>query len=295
MGPLKVPAFILLAFIMMIVSLSLFTVYQTEQGLVVRLGDIKKNSSGEPVVLSPGLHIKMPFIDTVRLFDTRIQTFDLQSERVITGEKKYLIVDVFVKWRVKDVATFFIRTNGDTLLASKLLREAIIDGVRAEFGQRTIQEVVSGERQAVMDRLRLEAQRNSQGLGIEIVDARVKRIDLPTQVSDGVFARMRSERHRVAEEYRAKGQSKAEQIRAEADAAVTVLLATAEKEAKELKGQGDAVAAKVYGQAYSQDPEFYRFYRSMEAYKASFSQKEDVLVLDPNSEFFDYMAHSKGK
>ncbi len=273
--------------LVLLLMVSLYTVQEYERGIVLRLGQM------QPVVLTPGMHVKILGLDTVRLFDSRLQTLEIQATTIVTSEKKHVIVDLFVKWRIKDFQTFFTSTGGgDFTRAEKLLKEKVIDGVRAEFGRRTIREVVSGERQEVMDQLRQEAEKNAEVLGIEVIDVRVKRIDLPPEVSSNVFDRMRSERQRVAAEHRARGRSKGEAIQAKADARVTVILATAKQEAEQLKGQGDAVASRIYGQAYKKDPEFYRFMRSLDAYKATFKNKNDMIILQPDSDFFSYMKGS---
>ena len=289
----KVGAIILLALAVLFCITSAFTVQEYERGIILRLGKMRTNAAGEVTVLHPGLHFRVPFLDSIRLFDARLQTLEIQERTIVTIEKKHVIVDLFVKWRIDNFANFFTSTRGDYGRARKLLEEKIIDGVRAEFGRRTIREVVSGERQEVMDALRADAQKNAEVLGVEVIDARVKRIDLPSEVSSNVFERMRSERQRVAAEHRAEGNSKGETIKAKADAKVTVIVATAEQESKQRRGEGDAIASGIYAQSYNKNPEFYRFLRSLEAYKATFKDKNDILILQPDSEFFNYFDGTK--
>lgn len=266
----------------------MFTVYETDRSLVLRLGKIKMDAEGKPKVYDPGLNFKLPFIDSVRNFDLRLQTIDIQSSRIVTNEKKDVMVDLFVKYRINDLGTYFVRTGGNRSKAEALLKQKIVDGVRAEFGLRTIKQVVSGERDELMQSILREANASARSLGIDVIDTRVKRIDLPREVSNAVYQRMRTERERIAAEHRARGQSKAEVIRAEADAQVTVMLSTAEQQSKTLRGQGDAEAAHIYASSYNQDPEFYEFMRSLEAYSKTFSEGQDVFVLKPESEFFHF-------
>lgn len=285
---MRVLAVFVLAVMAFLGAFSLFTVYQTERAITLRLGKIQLGADELPIVKGPGLHMKMPFIDSVRYFDTRLQTMSIESSRILTEEKKDVIVDLFIKWRVKDFAVFFIRTGGDKFRAERLLREQAIDGLRAEFGLRTVKEVVSGERQEIMDRLRDDSNAGAASFGIEVMDARIKRIDFPTEVSEKIYDRMRTERERIAAEHRAQGRSRAEVIKAEADARVTILLAESQQKSKQIRGQGDADATRIYAEAYSADPEFYEFYRSLDAYKETFQGNNDILVLKPEGQFFDY-------
>lgn len=273
---------------LMVASGSLFVVHETQRAMVLRLGKITNDAQGEPKVLGPGLHLKMPFADSVRWLDIRLQTLDIQSSRMLTQEKKDVIVDLFVKWRISDLRTYFTRTGGDKRKAERLLQEQVIDGIRAEFGRRTIQDVVSGERQVVMNKVKADTALSAKGLGIEVIDTRVKRIDFPTEVSEKVYDRMRTERMRVASEHRAQGRSKAEMIHAEADAKATIMVATAEQEAQILRGAGDAQATALYAEAYGQAPELYRFEKSLEAYSRAFASGNDTLILSPDSEFFRF-------
>ena len=224
----------------------------------------------------------------MRKFDSRIQTLDAEPERYLTSEKKNVIVDAFVKWKINDVATFFTATRGDIAEANSRLSQVIKDSLRGEFGKRTIQEVISGERNQIMDILTKEGTELGAAYGISIIDVRIKRIDLPPKVSESVYDRMKAERTRVANELRAKGAEAAEKIRAEADKKRTIIKATAFEKAEVLRGEGDGIAANIYAKAYKQDKDFYAFYRSLDAYRDSFSNKQDILVMQPNTEFFKY-------
>jgi membrane protease subunit HflC len=274
---------------------SVFVVNETERAIVLRLGKIiTVSKNNKPEVLLPGLHFKVPFIDTVRLLDRRIQSLEISSSRIPTEEKKELIVDLFTKWRIVDFAKFYTSTGGNKPKAERLLREKIVDGLRAEIGRRNLNDVVAQERQNIMDKIRIDANnKTAKPLGIEVVDARIVRIDLPQEVSEAVYNLMRTERNRVASEHRAKGRSKAEAIRADADAKVIIIAAGAGKEANELKGEGDAKASEIYAAVYGQDPEFYSFYRSLEAYRETFNNKNDILVIKPDDAFFKYFRKSQ--
>jgi len=270
-------------------GLTLFVVNETERALIVRLGNwVVDSKTKTPEVLSPGLHVKFPFIDTVHFFDKRIQTLDISSSRIPTQEKKELIVDLFTKWRIEDFAKFSTNTGGNKAKAERLLREKIVDGLRGEFGRRRLNDVVAQDRQSVMDKIRMDANKAAKTLGVEVVDARIMRIDLPQEVSEAVFNLMRTERQRVAAEHRAQGRSRAEAIRADADARVTIIAAMADKKASQVRGEGDGQASQVYAQVYGKDPEFYRFYRSLEAYREAFKGKNDILVIKPDDAFFKY-------
>lgn len=272
--------------VLLLVITGLFSVQEYERAIVLRLGKIEANSNGEPIIRTPGLNFKIPFITATKVFDVRLQTLDIESSRIVTEEKKDLLVDYYIKWRIVDLPKFYKSTSGNRLRVETLLRQKANDGIRAEFGKRSIQEVVSGERRDIMKILREQVDSSVSGLGINVIDVRIKRIDLPTEVSATVFARMRSERARVATMHRAQGKADAEAIRAKADADVTVILATANSKSKEIRGLGDALAAEIYAKSYNQDPDFYRFYRSMNAYQKAFQNKSDLLVLKPDSRFF---------
>lgn len=273
-----------------LIGSSIYTVYQTDKILIVRLGKVVTDAQGHDKVKGPGLHIKFPFIDTILFFDTRLNMSDIASARIVTKEKKDLIVDLFVQWRIKDFGQFYRSTNGagdNRERAQELLHQKVVDILRSEFGQRTIKDLVSGERRDLMDKLRKSTDDNVAGLGIELIDVRIRKMDLPPEVSDAVFDRMRSERKRVATQLRANGESEAEIIRAEADKQRRVLLAEAEKQAAILKGEADAYATQLYANSFNKAPEFYEFKKSLEAYEESFKEN-DIFVLKPDNGFFKY-------
>ncbi len=274
----------------------LFTVQEYERAIVLRLGKIENDGEGNYRIRKPGLNFKIPFVTSTRIFDIRLQTLDIESSRIVTEKKKDLLVDYYIKWKISDLPTYYTSTGGNILRVQTLLEQKANDGIRAEFGKRTIQEVVSGERSDIMQLLLKQVDESVAGLGISVIDVRIKRIDLPTEVSSTVFARMRSERARVATKHRAEGRAAAEVIRAKADAEVTVIVATAESESKKIKGQGNAISAKIYAESYSKDPEFYSFYRSILAYQNIFANKKDLLVLKPDRNyFFKYFGELKSK
>lgn len=272
----------------------LFVVKEGEKAIVIQFGKVERDAQGETVVFDPGLHFKIPLIDRVVALDSRIQTLDDPADRFVTSEKKDLIVDSYVKWKIKDFATYYLATSGNKLQAEALLKQKVNNGLRSEFGTRTISQIVSGERSELMDEAMMQASSSSDELGIEIVDVRVKQINLPEEVSNSIFQRMRAEREAVAREHRSEGREQAEVIRAEIDAKVTIMLADAERNLRTTKGQGDAQAAQIYAETYSKSADFYAFLRSMDAYKASFDSKRDVLIVEPNSDFFKYMKDSAG-
>lgn len=277
---------ILVAAILFIGSSSVYVVNQWETGVVLRLGEIVKAD------VEPGLHFKTPFINNVRKFDSRLQTLDAAPERYLTSEKKNLEVDSFVKWRIKDVEKFYTTMNGDNRLAGMRLGQIVKDGLRAEFGNRTVKEVISGERVEIAQKIKKTTSDAATSFGIEIEDVRIKRIDLAKDISESVYRRMEAERNRVAKDLRSKGSESAEKIRADADRQRVVLLADAYSEAEILRGKGDAKAAEIYANAYNQDAEFYAFYHSINAYQAAFQDKSDILLVDPKSDFFKYFNES---
>ncbi|MCQ4294021.1 protease modulator HflC [Pseudomonas stutzeri] len=267
---------------------SFYIVSQTERAVLLRFGRIV-----EPDV-KPGLHMKIPYVNSVRKFDARLLTLDTTTSRFLTLEKKALMVDSYAKWRVDDAERFYTATSGVKQIADERLARRLEAALRDQFGKRTLHESVSGQRDELMAQVTTSLNRAAQQeLGIEVVDVRVKGIDLPREVNRSVFERMSSEREREAREHRAKGKELAEGIRADADRQRRVLLAEAFREAEELRGDGDARAAAIYASAYGQDQEFYAFHRSLQAYRESFSSKEDVMVLDPKSDFFRYLESSK--
>jgi membrane protease subunit HflC len=270
-----------------LVGSSVFTVREDQYAVLFRLGEIQRSD------FEPGLHFKLPLVNNVVKFDRRILNLASRQERFLTSEKKDVLVEAVVKWRIADVRDFYTATRGDELRAQQSLGQIVKDRMRDEFNKRTLREVVADQRDEMMANLRTAASAASESLGIEVVDVRIKRIDLPEQVTEAVFARMRSERAQVANKLRSSGAQQGEQRRAEADRKVQVLLAEAEREAQQLRGEGDARAAEIYAAAYSKDAEFYAFHRSLEAYRQSFKQQGNVLVLDPESEFFEYFQKQK--
>ena len=264
-------------------SMSLFTVDQRERAIVFQLGEVTE------VITTPGLHFKWPLIQNVRYFDARILTLDTpDAERYITSEKKNLLVDTFVKWKINDARQYYISV-GDEVQAQTRISQTVNATLREEFGKHTVHEVVSEDRNEIMNTVRERANQDAKKIGVEIIDVRLKRVDLPQEVSESVYKRMDAERKSVANQLRSEGSSEAERIRAEADKEREVIIANAYKEAQRVKGEGDAKAAAAYAQAFGQNPEFYAFYRSLEAYRSSFKNRSDVLVLEPNSEFFKYL------
>ncbi|HSC95136.1 MAG TPA: protease modulator HflC [Burkholderiales bacterium] len=276
-----------LLIVLVIGAMSLFVVDQRQNAIVFRLGEVIA------VKTTPGLYFKVPLLDNVRFFDVRILTIDTaEPERFLTSEKKNVLVDLFVKWRITDVRQYFVSVGGNENLAQTRLLQTINDGLRAEFGNRTVHEVVSGERDKIMDFMREKANEDATKIGVEVLDVRMKRVELPQEVSVDVYRRMEAERKRVANELRSTGAAESEMIRAEADKQREVIVAQAYRDAQRIKGEGDARATAIYARAYQQNPEFYAFYRSLEAYRASFRSRNDVLVLEPNSEFFKYLRSS---
>jgi membrane protease subunit HflC len=273
-----------------IASNTLFIIKETERGVMLKFGRVVNSD------IPPGLHFKIPMVHEVRKFDARVLTLDIRPQRFLTVEKKAMIVDSFAKWRIKDVTTYYTATNGEEATAVRNMDQLINEGLRNAFGEHSLQEVISGERGQLMETLTENLNRTTlRRYGIELVDVRVKRIDLPEQVSDSVFSRMKAEREREAREHRSKGKEQAEVIRADADRQRTILEAEAYRDAEQLRGEGDAKAAAIYAAAYTKDPEFYSFVRSINAYKASFGSKSDLMVVDPNSDFFRYLKDSSGK
>jgi membrane protease subunit HflC len=269
--------------LLVLVSMTMFTVDQRERAIVFQLGEVTE------VITTPGLHFKWPFIQNVRFFDARILTLDTpDAERYITSEKKNLLVDTFVKWRIADARQYY-KSVGDEVQAQTRISQTVNATLREEIGKRTVHEVVSEDRDDIMKNVRERADQDAKKIGVTIIDVRLKRVDLPQEVSESVYKRMDAERKSVANQLRSEGFSEAERIRAEADKEREVIIANAYKEAQRIKGEGDAKAAAAYAQAYSQDAEFYAFYRSLEAYRSSFKDRSDVLVLEPNSEFFKYL------
>lgn len=266
---------------------SLFTVREGQGGLVLRLGELKTAANGDVVSYAPGLHVKLPLLESVKRFDTRLQSFNVNASRVLTSEQKYVLVDYFVKWRIEDLSLFYKRTSGSKRKAEILLQQRTNGAIRAAFGNRTITEVISGQRVNIMALLREKANLTAQKLGINVVDVRIKGIDLPTEVSNSVFDRMSAERERVATKHRSNGRSAAEAIRAEADARVMVVLATAKAEAAAIRARGEAEAADTYNQAYGKDKAFSDLWLGLQAYAKTFNNTDDLVVLSPRTHFFN--------
>ena len=271
-----------------VVRMTVFTVDEREHVIKFRFGEIVKAD------YQPGLHFKIPFVNNIARYPDRILTYEESEERFLTGEKKNLIVDYFVTWRITDPAQYYRSARGDEIFAAQRLSAIIREGIKAEFSQRTVQEVVAAERSEIMNQMLVTASTQAPALGLEVVDVRVMRIELSDEVSGSVFSRMQQERGRVAAQLRAEGEEEAERIRADADRQRTIILAEAYRDAERIRGEGDAVAAESYANAYSQNPEFYSFYRSMSAYRQSIGGQQDVLVLSPDSEFFQFLQVQTG-
>ena len=272
----------------LLVWASVFTVDERQKAILFQFGEIIKAD------FEPGLHFKSPFINNVRKFDNRILTIDQKPERFLTSEKKDLIVDSYVKWRITDVVEYYKTTQGDELVAGRLLYENINNGLRNEFGKRTIQEVISGDRTQIMGLMTSQASERAKTLGIEVVDVRVKKVDYPERVSNSVYLRMRAEREREARDFRSKGHEASERIQADADRQRSVLLAEAYRDSEIVRGEGDARATEIYAEAFGKNEEFYKFYRSLTAYQNTFSNTGDVILFEPDSEFFRYFKNPTG-
>jgi membrane protease subunit HflC len=269
---------------------TLFTVDQRQSAIVFQLGEVKD------VIVKPGLHLKWPLVQNVRFFDMRILTYDdAEPLRFLTSGNRPVLVDSFVKWRISDVRQYYISVQGDEFRAATRIRQTISGGLRDEFGVRTVHDVVSGERNEIMNRVREKADQDLKRIGVEIVDVRLKRVDLPQEVSESVYRRMEAERKRIANELRSTGAADAERIRADADRQREVILAEAYRDAQRIRGEGDARAAAIYAAAFQQNPEFYSFYRSMEAYRSAFRGRSDLMLLEPNSDFFRYLKDATGR
>jgi membrane protease subunit HflC len=277
---------LLLIFVVLIGS-SMYTVDQRERAIVVRLGKVLRYDD------PPGLRFKAPLLDEVHFFDSRILTLDFEPELILTVEKKYVLVDYFVKWKIIDPLKYYVSAGGSETSARSRLRPIVESGLKDEFGKRTLGNAVSVDRAAIMESLRVKAEQGAHELGLEVVDVRIQRVDLPEKVSQAVYQRMEAERARVAAEYRAQGAETLQKIQSDADRQRQVLLADAYGKAERLRGEGDARATSIYAGAANQAPEFYSFYRSLGAYKQSFSDKSDVLVVDPSSDFFRYMKKAR--
>ena len=273
--------------VLVLLSMSIFVVDQRQSAIVFQLGEVIRVKS------DPGMGFKVPLLQNVRYFDSRILTLDAgEPERFITAEKKNVLVDSFVKWRIVDVKQYYVSVGGDEARARNRLLQTVNSSMREEFGKRTINEVVSGERDKIMEVLRTKANNDAKKIGVEVLDVRLKRVDFPLEISESVYRRMDAERKRVANELRASGAAEGEKIKADADRQREIILAEAYRTAQKTKGEGDARASALYAAAFWRNPEFYSFYRSLEAYKQSFKNKSDMMVLDPSSAFFKYLKSS---
>ena len=284
------PIVAVLVVVVLLVSSTFFTVDQRQHAIVFQLGEVKE------VVQKPGLHFKWPLLQNVRLFDMRILTYDdAEPLRFLTQGNRPVLVDSFVKWRITDVGQYFVSVQGDEFRAATRIRQTVSGTLREEFGTRSLNDVVSGEREQIMSQVRQKVDQDLKRIGVEIIDVRLKRVDLPADVSESVYRRMEAERKRIANEQRSTGAADAEKIRADADRQREVLLAEAYRDAQRVRGEGDAKAAAIYAAAFSQNPEFYAFYRSMEAYRSTFRGRNDLMVLEPSSDFFRYLKDPSGK
>ena len=281
----SLPAIVIVGLVILLTLVfTAYTVDQRQAAIRFRLGEVVA------IQTDPGLYFKFPLIENIRLYDTRIQTLDTKdAERIQTTEKNNVLVDSFVKYRIIDVKQFFVSTGGDIAKAEIRLSQSVNNDLREEFSKRTLAEVISGERDKIMESLRAKTDQDARSIGIEVLDVRLKRVDLVPEISADIYRRMDSERKRVANELRSTGAGEAEKIRADAERQREITLAEAYRDAQKIKGEGDAGAARIYAQAFTKNPEFYSFYRSMEAYRNSFRSKSDVMVLEPSSDFFKYL------
>ena len=284
------PLLALVVVVVLLISSALYTVDQRQNAIVFQLGEIKD------VKQKPGLHVKIPLLQNVRLFDMRILTFDdAEPLRFLTQGNRPVLVDSFVKWRIIDVRQYYVSVSGDEFRAATRIKQTVSGVLRDEFGARILHDVVSGEREQIMSRVREKVDQDLKRIGVAIIDVRLKRVDLPTEVSESVYRRMEAERKRIANELRSTGAADAEKIRADADRQREVLLAEAYRDAQRVRGEGDAKASAIYAAAFSQNPEFFAFYRSMEAYRSTFRGRNDLMVIEPNSDFLRYFRDSMGK
>jgi len=272
---------------LLIVNATLYTVDERERAVVVRFGQVIRYDD------QPGLHVKTPFLDTVRLYSAQILTLDAEPQLYPTIEKKYVVVDSFVKWRITDVLKFHVAVGGDEAKARERLSQVINSGLRGEFGKRTVKDVIAGDRRKIMELLSVNADQDAKEYGIEVVDVRIQRVEFPAEVRDAVYRNMAAERARIAKELRAKGAEAAEKIRADAERQRDILLAEAYRDAERTRGEGDARATSITGKAFSVNPDFYSLYRSLNAYKESFRSKDDILVVDPSADFFKYFKNPR--
>ncbi len=282
-------ALIAIVIVLVLASMSLFTVDQRQKAIVFRLGEVVS------IKTKPGLYWKLPLVEDVRFFDIRIHTVDSEEpERFLTSEKKNVLVDSFVKWRIADVEQYYISVGGDERRARDRLNKTVNDSLRAEFGKRTVYQVISGERDEIIELMREKVDDDARKIGVKVLDVRLKRVDLTQEISEAVYRRMEAERKRVANELRSTGFAEAEKIRADADREREIIIAKAYRDAQRVKGEGDARAAGIYARSFRQDPDFYDFYRSLDAYRGTFRNKGDLLILEPDSDFFKFMQTPRG-
>ena len=288
------PIIILVLLFILVVMTSLFTVYEGYQSLVVHLGQIKREDNGSAIIYKPGIHLKLPYVDTVKSFDVRLQSFDVPSSRVLTEEQKSVDVDYYVQWRIKDIATFYTRTNGSVMRARDILTRKINDALRASFGDKKLNEVISDDRSNIIHKLTESASKSAENIGAEIVDVRIKRIDYPQEVTLSVYERMKSQREQVARKYRSEGEMEQEEIKAVADKRATIIVAEAKKDAAMLKAEGTEKAADMYNTAYNENEPLFKVWRTLTAYEKSLDDKT-ILVIDPADNAFTKMFQDDGK
>ncbi len=280
--------------ILFMVAQCLYVIYEGQRALIIHLGELKKTSTGQLFVAEPGLHFKWPFVEQLKRFDGRLHTLEPEPSRIVTLEQKDLLVDFFTQWKIINLERFYKRTSGQLARAELLLSQQLNDRLRAEFGKRKMAQIIADERLNTMEAITASARQEAEELGIQIVDVRIKRIDLPPEVSQTVYSRMRADRFMVATQHRSAGQAKAQALEAQAKADASVTIATAKNEAAEIRARGDRIAAKIYADAYEKDPEFFSFLGSLEAYQHSLGRAGDMLVIKPSGEFFQYF-HQKKK
>lgn len=285
----------LVLFIVIVLSSTVFIVKEQQKGFILRFSQVLKDDAGAPVVHEPGLHFKFPFVDRVQKLDSRIQTFDGRADRITTADKTDLIVDTYVKWKISDFGQFYLRTQGSVERANGFVDRFVDASTRAQFGKRDIEQLIYKDRDETINAIEREVAEKTPEFGIEIIDIQVKKVNYPDEIRGKVFQEMISERAEFAAANRAEGSKQAEMIRAETDSKQKIILAEADRTAREIRGQAEAEAAKIYADTYNKNPEFYAFIRSLDAYKASFKDSGDVLVIQPDSEFFKYFKDAKGK
>ncbi len=291
MSLLKKFIFIFILIFIGIIYASIYIVNEGEQALLLYLGEIATHNNGQPDIENPGLHFKLPFLNQAKIFDTRLQTLSVDSSRILTQEQKYVLVDYYAKWRISNIPLYYTRTGGDADITNDLLQQKINDVLRVEFGNRTLDAIISDERNSITNALQSQTSINAKDLGIDVIDVRIKGIDLPVEITNSVFENMRTKREAVATQNRSNGKAAAEAIRATADATVTITLAQANAQAASIRGEGDATAAKIYADAYNKDPAFYAFYRGLSVFQSSFNNKNDILILKPDDPFFKYFTN----